>query len=224
MTEKKKRRPRDPAATREAILDAAFVLLAKNGAENLALTEVVRLAGVHRATAYQHFKTREELVKAAAERFSDKFYKAVLGETGMPDQPRPNASGIIELNERLANFVMENPELCRIWLFEVLSSSDPAKDRFWKEYEGSYNRFSKTDLAQPKMDSEVMSVLILAGAILWPVWARAHAKGGAERRRLAQRFTDQLLRLSMYGSLKPEQFPDLAAHLVKLDSEEKSKG
>ena len=53
-----------------------------------------------------------------------------------------------DLTDRLANFAMEDPELCRIWLVQVLSSPDPTRDRLWKEYEGSTARFARTKLAQ----------------------------------------------------------------------------
>ena len=48
MTDIRKRRPRDPAATREAILEAAQALLAKHGPEGISLAEVATLAGVNR--------------------------------------------------------------------------------------------------------------------------------------------------------------------------------
>lgn len=209
--EKKKRA--DKAVTRGRILDAALTLIARNGSNNLALTDVVRISGVHRATVYQHFKTREDVVHAAADRFAGKFYDAVLGQSGMQVEPRPDANNIIELNIRFANFVIDNPELCRIWLFEVLGSSNPAKDPVWKEYENSFRQFFATDIAQPALDSEVITILVLGAGVLWPIWARAHTRTRAERKELARRFTDTLLRLAMWGTLKPEQFPEIASYL-----------
>src|SRR5438309_1767095 len=55
MSEARKRRPRDPEGTREAILEAARTRLAADGPEGLSLSEVAHLAGVNRGTAYQHF-------------------------------------------------------------------------------------------------------------------------------------------------------------------------
>jgi hypothetical protein len=96
---------------------------------------------------------------------------------------------------------------------QVLASPDPSADLFWREYQGSLARFAQTDLAVPGVDSEVLSVLTLAGMFLWPVWARA--KGGDQQAQ-ARRIADECLRLSMYGSMRPACFPDVAARLQGL--------
>src|SRR5579864_9514815 len=159
MPEKRARRPRDPDATREAILEAARTRLAIDGPEGLSLSEVAHLAGVNRGTAYQHFETREKLIKATAEWVSDKLFRAVFGDPETIGERRVEQVDIAELTDRLANFAMDNPELCRVWLLQVLSSPDPASDPFWKEYLGSQARFAKTELAQDDIDSEVISVI-----------------------------------------------------------------
>jgi AcrR family transcriptional regulator len=60
-----KRRVRNTTATRAAILEAARTLLAKDGPDGVSLSEVAKLAGVNRGTAYQHFATREAVIEAA---------------------------------------------------------------------------------------------------------------------------------------------------------------
>jgi hypothetical protein len=95
----------------------------------------------------------------------------------------------------------------------VLSSPNPAGDPFWKEWEGSMARFARTELAQDGLDTEVLSVIMLAGAFLWPVWARAHAADGRSLRRLSHRFAQEFLRLCMHGTLRPEYYPEIARRL-----------
>jgi len=213
MADVKKRRKRDPQGTREAILEAARTRLAADGPEGVSLSEVAQLAGVNRGTAYQHFETREKLIKATAEWVSEKLFRAVFGDPETLGERRLEDVDIIGLTDRLANFAMDNPELCRVWLLQVLSSPDPASDPFWKEYEGSVARFAQTDLAQENIDPEVSSVIMLAGAFMWPVWARAHAKGGRGLRQLAHRFAQECLRMSMYGTLRPERYPEIEERL-----------
>lgn len=208
-----KRRPRNPESTREAILRAARSRFAQDGPEGLSLSEVARLAGVNRGTAYQHFKTRDQLVKATAEWVSDKLFRAVFGDPKAIGERPVGAIDVAALIDQLANFAMDNPELSRAWLLQVLSSEDPADDIFWREYQGSTERFAKTDLAQHNVDSEVLSVIILAGAFLWPVWARAKAKTDKDLRDLAYRFSQECLRISMYGNLRSEHYPQIAARL-----------
>jgi hypothetical protein len=120
---------------------------------------------------------------------------------------------VAELTDRLSAFAMHNPELSRAWLLHVLSSPTPAKDRFWREYQGSTARFATTDLAQENVDAAVLSVIMLAGAFLWPVWARAHADKKEDMRPLAHRFAQECLRISMYGNLRSEHYPGIAARL-----------
>lgn len=213
MPEARKRRPRDPEATRAAILEAARTRLAVDGPEGLSLSEVAQVAGVNRGTAYQHFETREKLIKATADWVSDKLFRAVFGDPETLGERALEEEDVAALTDRLANFAMDNPELGRVWLLQLLSSPDPASDPFWKEFEGSMARFAQTDLAQDNADTEALSVIMLAGAFLWPVWARAHAGTEPERRALARRFAQEMLRLSMYGNLRSERFPDIAERL-----------
>ncbi|MEY2925528.1 MAG: hypothetical protein RL367_5 [Pseudomonadota bacterium] len=217
MTGTTKRRLRDPKATREAILEAARTLLAKDGPEGISLSQVAHLAGVNRGTAYQHFETRENLIAATADWVSDKLFRAVFGDPDSIGERRVDQVDIADLTERLANFAMDNPELCRIWLLQLLASPDPSHDPFWREYQGSLARFAATDLAEPGVDSEALSVINLAGAFLWPIWARSHAKSEVDRKALAHRFAQETLRLSMYGSLQARHFPDIADQLAGVD-------
>jgi AcrR family transcriptional regulator len=213
MREPKPRRARDPAETREAILKAARTLLAKDGPEGISLSEVAHLAGVNRGTAYQHFRTREKLIEATADWVSDRMFRTLFGDPETIGERRIEQVDPADIMDRLAHFAMDNPELGRIWLLQLLSSPDPTADPFWREFSGSLDRFTATDLAKSGVDAEVLSVLTLAGAFFWPVWARSHAQGEKERRALADRFVRELLRFSMYGSLQSEHFPQIAERL-----------
>ena len=212
---KKVRAKRDPEGTREAILEAAREVLARDGKEGLSVAQVAQRAGVNRGTAYQHFKTREELLEATVAWVSEKLYQSTFGDPEVtPDQSVEHISveGIIQ---HLANFAMENPELGRIWLFELLGSKRPASDPFWRQYETNLKKFSKTEYAQPGIDTEVSSVKTLAGCFLWPVWARAHARTAKERQAMAERFSREVIRMSLHGSLRPEKYPDLDSKTSK---------
>lgn len=213
MANGRKGRPRDPVATREIILEAARTRLAQVGPEGLSLSEVAHLAGVNRGTAYQHFETREKLIKATADWVSDKMFRAVFGDPELVGERRVEEVNMIEMTDRLANFAMDNPELCRVWLMQVLSSPDPSGDPFWREYQGSMARFGETELAQDDVDTEVLSVIMLAGTFLWPLWARARAEGGADPRGLARRFANECLRLSMFGSIRSDFYPEIVTRL-----------
>lgn len=212
---KPKRRSRDPAATRRVILEAARALLAKDGPEGISLSEVAKRAGVNRGTAYQHFATREKLIAATTNSVSETMCHAVFGELGTVEEREVGQTDIAALTDRLTNFAVDNPALCRIWLLQLLSSPDPTTDPFWREYEGSLARFAATELAQDDVDSEVLSVITLAGTFLWPVWVHSHAQGDGDRNKLGRRFAQEMLRLSMYGSLQSDRYPQIAERLGK---------
>lgn len=194
-------------------MEAAASLLARAGPEGVSLSEVAKLAVVNRGTAYQHFDTREALIAECVGWVSDKLFRAVFGDPATVGERRIEEVDPSALTDRLSNFAMANPELCRVWLLQVLASPDPAADPFWREYVGSIGRFAETDLAQPGVDPVVLSVLVLSGAFLWPVWAQAHADDDAERSELAGRFARETLRLSMYGSMRSGAFPQIEERL-----------
>ena len=209
------RRKRDPETTRAAILEAAKTVLARDGAEGLSVSTVAKVAGVNRGTAYQHFKTRDKLVAATAAQVSDKLFNRVFGDPdAVKDQPVETVD-IAQLTDRLTSFAVENPELCRIWLLQVLASPDPLSDPFWRQYEGSLARFAQTELAEEGIDSEVFALMQLAGAFLWPVWARTQAMTLKERTDSSRRMSREYLRLSLYGTLKADHYPEIAERLDK---------
>jgi AcrR family transcriptional regulator len=208
------RRKRDPQSTREAILEAARQQLSQDGKEGVSVAQVAKRAGVNRGTAYQHFQTREQLIEATAVWVSDKLYRSVFGDPAVARTQPIESIDVAALYEHLAEFAMENPEIGRVWLFELLSSRRPTNDPFWQQYVSNFERFAKSSLAQPGIDAEVVSVLLLAGAFLWPVWARSHARSAKERQQMSKRLTREVLRLCLHGTLKPEKYADLA-ELVK---------
>jgi AcrR family transcriptional regulator len=213
MIVRRKRLARNPEATREAILAAARTILAKDGAEALSLSQVAILAGANRGTAYQHFETREKLIAATVQSVSDIMFREVFGDPETIGERDVKQVDMVGVSESIANFAMDNPELGRIWLLQVLASPDPTQDPFWREYAGSLSRFAQTELAEPNIDVEVFSVITLAATFLWPVWAQSHSHNKADRRALAHRLTQEMVRLCMYGTLKAEKLPHVAAQL-----------
>jgi AcrR family transcriptional regulator len=215
MAERRPRKKRNPQRTREAILEAAREVLAQDGKEGLSVARVAQSAGVNRGTAYQHFQTREQLIEATAAWVSDKLHRAVFGDPGVAAAQPAETINIESVNQHLAEFAMENPELGRVWLFEVLSSRRPANDLFWRQYESKFEQFAKTEFAQPAIDVEVLSVLIMAGSFIWPVWARAHTRTASERQQMSARFSQEILRLCLHGTLRPEKYTELDERLSK---------
>jgi len=198
---------RNPERTREAILEVAGKLLAKDGPEGLSVSQVAQAAGVNRGTAYHHFQTRDQLLEATKAWVSEKLCKAVFGEDALTKEQATDLDPYT-VAENLTTFAMENPEYGRIWLFEVLSSDKPGNDPFWNLYKSGIDKFVKSDWAQPGIDSEVHAVMMLVSVFLWPVWARAHSSSAAGRKKMAKRFNDEVMRMNLQGNFNQEKFPD----------------
>jgi AcrR family transcriptional regulator len=182
----------------------------------LSVSQVSQLAGVNRGTAYQHFQTREQLLAATVAWVSEELCREVFGDASA--QSALDATPPQAVAERLVEFAMENPELGRIWLFQILSSNRPSADPFWKLYKTRFDRFAESEYAQPGIDSEVHSVLTLLGAFLWPVWAAAHSRTAKERQQMAKRFSNEAIRLSLHGTMRPEKYPELDASLGQAEA------
>ena len=209
--EPRPRRKRNPESTREAILEAARQVLAQDGKEGVSVAQVAQRAGVNRGTAYQHFQTREQLIDATVVWVSEKLCRAVFGPPAVARKQAVESISVEGVAQHLSEFAIENPEICRVWLFEVLSSRRPADDPFWQLYVSNFERFAQTEFAQPGVDAEVLSVLLLAGTFLWPVWARAQTGTARARQRMAKRFSREIMRICLHGNLRPEKYPEMDA-------------
>ena len=75
---------------REALIDAALMLLAEKGPGAFTIAEAARLAGVSSAAPYRHFRDAEALLAAVAERGYERFAAALAQawDDGRPDPLR----------------------------------------------------------------------------------------------------------------------------------------
>jgi AcrR family transcriptional regulator len=211
---KTRRNNTDPETTRQEILQAALEVLAKDGAENLSVTEVARRAGVNRGTAYQHFPTRQDLVHATAAWVSDRMYEEFYGDVNeLQERKEPYPPDVAQ--ERLSNFAMNSPELSQAWLFDVMTTEGEVTDPFWKEYVQRLQGYADEGYARKDIDVEVFAFVTLVGSLLWPIWVGAHSKGAKSRKKMQQRFCDEMMRMVLFGSLEPERHSDLVQRYGK---------
>jgi len=208
------RRKRDPETTRNAILDAAQSCLSEYGAEGVSVSAVAKLAGVNRGTAYQHFHSKEELVNATLGRVSQQLLDAVFdNESSQAPEPlsitdlslehMPEiVNSMIRFNIRLAEYTIENPDISRIWLFDVLSRDNPREDVFYKRFEESLSAFTTSDACETGVNTQAHAVMLLSGYFMWPTWVRSQARSKKERREKARSFAQEMVRLSLKGVIK----------------------
>ncbi|MFR6560145.1 MAG: TetR/AcrR family transcriptional regulator, partial [Weissella confusa] len=61
--------------TDDQIIDATLTLLQSQSYDQLAVTEITRMAGVSRMAFYRHFGTKEAVIKTIVEQLTDDFAK-----------------------------------------------------------------------------------------------------------------------------------------------------
>jgi AcrR family transcriptional regulator len=70
---------KDPEQRKLELLDAALTLFLEHGAENTAVSDVVRQVGVAQGTFYYHFASKDEVLDALAERIATPLGQLVTG-------------------------------------------------------------------------------------------------------------------------------------------------
>ncbi len=225
-TESRRERKRNPENTKAAILEAAKQVLAQDGAEGLSVSSVAHHAGVDRGTVHRYFHGKEDLVRATLDWVGHQLVEAVYrgddgigGITTVSNIDLPNLpdfiSGIAAFNLRLAEYAIDNPEIGRIWLYDVLSREDPTEDVFYKRFVQGLRDLAESDASENNIDVEVLSVVILTGYFMWPVWVRSHARDKKARDTMAKRLAGEVLRLSMHGMFRADSHSILQAYLKR---------
>jgi AcrR family transcriptional regulator len=113
-------RTMDRIARRAEIVSAATAAFAERGIANTAVSDIVKAAGVAQGTFYLYFKSKDDVVVAAAERIGDIMVDGIERVVAMPDRSAvdkflalvdqlshstsiPDASELIEIMHREGN-------------------------------------------------------------------------------------------------------------------------
>lgn len=100
----------DPAARREALLDAAERAIAESGAQ-VSLAQVAVAAGLTRSAVYAAFDDRDDLLSALARRHSGRIVARLRAAATLDADPREQTRAAVDV---LAGWFQENPELARL--------------------------------------------------------------------------------------------------------------
>jgi AcrR family transcriptional regulator len=122
----------DAKASRETLLAAARDLFAERGPEALTIVEVAKRAGLNRSTAYQHFRSRDELTHAVAGVFAKEIRELFR-------EPR----GFAEQVEFFVHYFGEHPDIARLWIFHLMTGQSRLREG-WGEYIESLERIAKS--------------------------------------------------------------------------------
>ncbi len=184
----------DAQQSRAALLKAARELVSERGLEALTVVAVAQRAGLHRSTAYQHFKSREQLLAAVGGEFARELRRLFR-------EPRDFGAQI----DFFVDYFREHPDIGRTWMFWLLAGSGEMP-RGWADYVGSLERLAASPRSQDGIDAEMLGLIGMSSALVWSLVGQSDTSA---------RFARELKRLFLYGALRPARWPELAAELER---------
>ncbi len=191
MPAKVQRRHKNFDATHQAMIETAVRLVSQHGPGAVSLAAIAREMDINRTTVYYHFESREALLDAVKAWSSQQLAKAF----------DPIASQE-ERIDYITRFVLENPELIKLWIEELIGVSDirgsyPAWDALVKGI--------RTTIAAEhpgeKVDAEVYSVILLTSAIIGPRVMKHSVCPDADTETIVKRFRVEQQRLLKHDAL-----------------------
>jgi AcrR family transcriptional regulator len=97
---------------KEALVQAAYDLISRQGAENFSLADACRLAGVSTAAPYKHFRDRDELLEMVVVRAFDAL--AARSMAAVAAVGPGTLAGIIAMGEAYVGFAVDEQRLFRL--------------------------------------------------------------------------------------------------------------
>lgn len=144
--------------THQQMIEVAIRLIAEKGVGALSLAELARELNLNRTSLYYHFRNREQLITEVKQWASQQLTVGLNMELSRQER-----------TEYITRFVLENSELIKLWIDDLLAGADirqcyPAWDEFvartreaWSSPEGS-----------PALDAEVYFLNLLVSAFIAP--------------------------------------------------------
>ncbi len=142
--------------THREMIETAVRLISQNGAGALSIAALARAMGINRTTVYYHFESREALIEAVTEWSSRQIARGL--EQGSSKLDR---MGFVD------HFVLENPELMKLWIDGFISGQD-IRTSFpgWDEMVAGLTMHFAARYPGQVIDVEAFCVLMLSSSIV----------------------------------------------------------
>jgi AcrR family transcriptional regulator len=169
------------------MIETAVRLISAKGVDSLSISAVARSMGMNRTTVYYHFSSREALLEAVKAWSAEQLAKAF--------EPIATQQERIDY---ITRFVLENPELIKLWIDEFISPGD-IRGRYphWDALVEGIRTFA----ADETVDAEVYSVILLTSAIIGPRVFKNSVAPAASIDEVVQRFRAEQQRLLEHDHL-----------------------
>ena len=192
----------DAKQSRKTLLAAACELFAERGPESLTVVEVAKRAGLNRSTAYQHFRSRDELAGAVAGIFAGEV-RGLLAES----------RSFGEQVDFFIQYFQDRPDIARLWMFQLLNEQGTSAVG-WDDYVASMARLAESPKSQSGIDAEMLGLIGMASALVWSLMSRQRSSDETQAHEQTERFARELKRFFLYGALRPEAWPELVSELA----------
>ncbi len=106
-----------PAAAREALLDAAEVLFARQGFEATTIKQIGAAAGLNPALLYYYFGNKEELYRAVLGRIVGELVRRGQARLDAASSPEDAVRGVVETQTR---FLLAHPNAPKLFVREMV--------------------------------------------------------------------------------------------------------
>jgi AcrR family transcriptional regulator len=171
------RRNRAYAVTHQALIEGAVRLISEKGVDALSIAGLSRALRINRTTVYYHFAGREDLLEAVSAWSSEQ-----LAQGFSP------AASQRERIDFIARFVLENPDLIKLWIDEFISPGD-IRERYpkWDDLVAGISA-SLGGGDSPPVDAEVYCTLLLTGAFIGPRVFRSSVRPDLDEEAIVERF------------------------------------
>jgi AcrR family transcriptional regulator len=97
---------------KEALVQAAYTLVSRDGAENFLLSDACKLAGVSTAAPYKHFRDRDEILEIVVQRAFDALDARSMA--AVASKGEGTLEGIIAMGKAYVSFAAEEQRLFRL--------------------------------------------------------------------------------------------------------------
>jgi AcrR family transcriptional regulator len=179
--------------THQEMIETAVRLISEKGVDSLSISAVSRALGLNRTTVYYHFDSRDALLTAVKEWSSAQLAKAFSLHT--PQHERI---------DYITHFVLENPELIKLWIEEFVSAGDIRNSYpHWDALVDGMRANLTGDDADGTVDAEVLCVILLTSTIIGPRVFRNRVSPAEDTQAVVQRFRKEQQRwLKQLGLLR----------------------
>jgi AcrR family transcriptional regulator len=183
LTPPPRRRHRSYTDSHAEMIATAVRLISEHGIASLSIAALARAMGIDRTTIYYHFKNRDALLGEVKAWSSTQLTRAFSFDAPIEER--------IDYTTR---YVLENPELMKLWIDDFISVGDMRNS--FPLWDDMIAQFSPQGLdGDDAIDAEIYFVNLLTSAIIGPRVFKNSVCPDADIETVMRRFRIERLRL-----------------------------